>query len=241
MSKPSYTCPISGRVYKTKRGALNSEEREKKKEYIRLNSTSPNHFLNLFVEKCEEFWGWDVVIKEPYDVFNCRISDYFITMEASVSINFSKKIKEGSVSKILQSHINGVQFVNFTKRNLVTFILNLSEFPLMAEKTREYLEFNKSFREWSVKKSWVFNEGHEFSEERGDIIDMKNKIRALENQLRELKTTFSERTEYYSEGYSMLWESNNPEPSTDIRIKEEFYNMAITSVESSLWYLSHSI
>lgn len=234
MSKPPYTCPISGRVYKTKRGALNSEEREKKKEYIRLNSTSPRHFMELLCEKGKEFWGWDVVIGDGVE---CEITSNFIEMIFSVHINFSKKPKQRSISRLLESYIKGVKcecitrvssdFVLSSRR--VHFRLNLSNFPLIAEKTREYVGFKKSIREWSVEQRRVIDEGHEFAEEMEDIIEINNKIRLVKNELRDLNETLSERTEYYVGGYSSLWYCKNPKPSIDVTIKKGFYNTLFIS------------
>ena len=235
----TYTCPLSGRIYKTKRGALRSEEREQRKDYIRLHTTTPQHFVELLVSKGKEFWGWDVEVDlERVEV--CKESSWSDSQDLGVRVRLNVRLdcnrrvaKNQWLTDYLRSHINGLGRYDrswhrmwYAKTTAVpeTLWLPFSEFPLMSENYNKYCAQKDSTYEWLNEKSRVTREGSYFATSREEYKELDAEIQKINKIRDELIDRQNEIVGYFKKGYVSLWECQNPAPQKDSDLCRAFGN-----------------
>lgn len=233
----TFTCSLSGRVYRTRRGALNSEERERRKDYIRLHTTTPQHFVELLVEKGKEFWGWDVeAYLEKTEV--CKEScwsdkpDLGVRVRLNIYLDCNKRVgKNKWLTDYLRSHINGLGRYDhswhrmwYAKTTSVpeTLWLSFSQFPLMSENYNKYCAQKDSTFEWLNQKSKVTREGSYFATSREEYVELDEEIQKINKIRDELVRKQSEVVDYFKKGYVSLWECQNPAPEKDSYLRKAF-------------------
>lgn len=235
--KKTYTCSLSGRVYKTRRGALNSEERERRKDYIRLHTETPQHFAALLVEKGKEFWGWDVEVSiEKHEV--CKESFWTDEQDLGVKVMLNMRLdcnrrvgKSRWLTDYLRGHINGLgrydrswHEVRYAKISTVmeTLWLPFSEFPLLSANYDKYSEQQKMTYKWLDEKSKVNEEGKYFAASREEYKELDLKLRELYKLRDELDSKRDKLMSYFKDGYVSLWECQNPAPHKDKYLFDAF-------------------
>lgn len=233
----TYTCSLSGRVYKTKRGAMNSEDRERSKDYIRLHTETPQHFAALLVEKGKEFWGWDVEVDiEKYEV--CKESfwsdkqDLGVKVMLNMQLDCNRRVgKNQWLTDYLRNHINGLghddrswhrMWYAKTTTVMETLWLPFSQFPLLSANYDKYSEQKKITYKWLDEKNKVNKEGNYFATSREEYKELNLKIREIEKARNKLVSKQDELVRYFRDGYVSLWECQNPSPPKDKYLCDAF-------------------
>lgn len=233
----TYTCTLSGRVYKTRRGALNSEERERRKDYIRLHTETPQHFVALLVEKGKEFWGWDIKVDiEKYEVckeyFWSNSQEQGVKVTLMIQLDCNRRVRKKQwLTDYLRDHIKGLgrydrsyHEMRYAKTETVmeTLWLPFSQFPLLSANYDKYSEQMKITHEWLNEKNKVNEEGKYFAASREEYKELNLKLQEIEKARRKLVSKQNELVSYFKDGYVSLWECQNPAPHKDKYLCDAF-------------------
>jgi len=164
-----YICEVSGRRYKTARGARESAKRERlrsyQRNYVRLNASTAQEFLNLMVEKSKEFYGWDMELELKTSSFGYwqnqkqNTEDKILTIEAKMWLSINRK--SGQRKKIcyfIRDHFESVNlsFDWLEVRDFdvpgvyktVKFQLTLKNFPKLLENYEKFLAQQYAYNEY---------------------------------------------------------------------------------------------
>lgn len=227
-----FVCEVTGRKYKTRRGAENSMKRERllewQRNYFRLNATSVEHLVELMVEKGREFWGWDLRINS-LEHFGSSISNMgkvYVKFALSFKLKPVKRHnKHTLIAEYMIYHVLGLEamsnWTSFHSHKVMntncemTFYLYPDKFPLINEKYLKYCDSVLEYKKWEDEKSVVDLEALRFLRTQEDFEMVDNRIRLLEQQLDIAKGTKYEIERYYKGGYKRLWASKAPEPVID--------------------------
>lgn len=234
-----YVCEVTGRKYKTKRGAENSAKRERlldwQRNYFRLNATSVEHLVELMVEKGREFWGWDLQVNglKQYGSFTSNQGKVYIKFFLSFKIRPEKRHnKHTLIAEYLIFHVLGLEAMsNWTSFHshkvmdnycTMTFWFYPDKFPLINDKYIEYCDSMIRYKKWEDEKSVVDLEALRFLRSREDFKMVQKRIEILEQQLALAKNTKYEIEKYYKKGYNELWASKALEPVIDGEMDKMF-------------------
>lgn len=236
-----YICEVTGRRYKTKRGAENSAKRERllewQRNYFRLNATSVKHLVELMVEKGREFWGWDLKISslEHLGSSTSNMGKVYVKFALSFKLRPVKRHnKHTFIAEYLNYHVLGLgamqNWTTFHSHKVIdnncelTFYLYPEKFPLINEKYPEYCDSVLEYKKWEDEKSVVDLEALRFLRTQEDFKMVQKRIDTLQQQLDIAKNTKYEIERYYKRGYKELWASKVPEPMVDEGMDRMFRN-----------------
>jgi hypothetical protein len=234
-----YVCEVTGKKYKTARGAKDSAKRERlldwQRNYFRLNATSVEHLVELMAEKGKEFWGWDLEVSElrHRGCFETSIGKPFVRFSLSLKLVPGKRYnKHTRIGEYILSHICGLDALfNWTsfrdqsisgRYSVMTFSFNLERFPLIKEKYVSYSRSVSDYNEWEKEKSVVELEAVRFSKRQEDYEMADHRVAILEHQLDIARNTRNEIAKYYVNGYNKLWRNQAPEPQIDEKLDRMF-------------------
>lgn len=232
-----FTCELTGKVYKTKRGALQSAKREmlrrEQAEYIRLHAESPVHFLELLADKGKEFWGWEVktsllsveLREEIWGHF-----DFGLKVKFKIKAVFPKRVKKSEIlCEYLRNHFNCLGAVSDNpwatlsdaSHNAIvqSAWLSFAKFPKLKEKHDEYCKFKIIRSNWMNEKLQIEREARMFAFSQKDYVEVSKEINEISKQIESLNREMSKLTSnrrdlelYYTTGYVSFWENLTPEP-----------------------------
>lgn len=232
-----FICEVSGRRYKTARGARESAKRERLREYqrnyVRLNAGTAQEFVDLMVEKSKEFYGWDMSLEiknSSFDFWQNReqnTKDKVLTVEARMWLSINRR--SGQRKKIcyfIRDHFEGVDlsFDWLEVRNFgvpgayktVKFQLTLKNFPKLLENYEKFLEQQSAYHKYIDAKRKASVDAKHFVESRPDYQSRWEEEKKIQEMLDKHKLQMRKLSDYYLEGYMRLWElSNGGSPEVD--------------------------
>ena len=238
-----FICEVSGRRYKTARGARESAKRERLREYqrnyVRLNASTAQEFLNLMVEKSKEFYGWDMELELKISRFDYserskkNIEDKVLSVEAYIGLSINRrKGRKEMMYYFIPKHFKGVYTSCFWKevrhysmksQNTIQFRLFLGDFPKLLESYKKFLEQQSKYSNFVDKRCKANTDGTKFAESREDYKSMVEERIRIENSLQKHNQEIGKMYEYYKDGYMMLWEcSNGKAPEIDPELSDSF-------------------
>ena len=232
-----YICEVSGRRYKTARGAIESAKRERlrsyQRNYVRLNASTAQNFLDLLVEKSKEFYGWDMKLEiknSSFDYWQSQkkhIKDKVLSVEAHMELSINrKKSSRKKICLFLSEHFEGV-YPSYTWEEVkdfnvpgacktIKFNLTLDDFPKLLENYEKFLEQQSRYYEFSDKKRKAHGDAKQFVQTRPDYKEMEEENTRIEKMLQNHRVEMKKISDYYEEGYMRLWEcSNGKAPEVD--------------------------
>lgn len=236
-----YVCEVTGRKYKTRRGAENSEKRERlmesQRNYFRLNATSVEHLVDLMIEKSKVFWGWDLDVVEFRHLGSITTSSGKSIVRFSVSLKLipgKRYNKHTRIGEYILAHISGLgasfNWTSFRDQSIIgryssmTFSFDTEKFPLIKEKYVAYCRSVSDYNEWEKEKSVVELEAVKFARKQEEYKMADRRITLLEHQLDIARNTRNDIARYYVKGYNKLWLDQVPEPSIDETLDRMFKN-----------------
>jgi hypothetical protein len=239
-----FICEVSGRRYKTARGARESAKRERLREYqrtfVRLNAGTAQDFLDLMVEKSKEFYGWDMSLEiknSSFDYWQSQkkhIKDKILTVEAHMELSINKE--KGSRKKMcyfIPEHFEGLHF-SFSWEEVrhfsipgacktIKFQLTLGDFPKLLENYEKFLEQQSNYYKFMDKKRKANSDAKQFVETRLDYKELCEQEKRIEKMLQDHRVEMKKMFDYYEGGYMRLWEcSNGKAPEIDAELSDTF-------------------
>jgi hypothetical protein len=239
-----YICEVSGRRYKTARGAIESAKRERlrsyQRNYVRLNAGTAQRILDLMVEKSKEFYGWDMKLEiknSSFDYWQSQkkhIKDKILTVEAHMELSINKeKGRRKKMCYFISEHFEGVHS-SFSFEEVkhfsipgacktIRFQLTLGDFPKLLENYEKFLEQQSKYHEFVDKKRKANSDAKQFVETRSDYRELWEHKERIEKMLQSHQVEMKKMFDYYQDGYMRLWEcSNGKAPEIDAELSETF-------------------
>jgi len=236
-----FVCEVTGRKYKTKRGAEDSAKRERlldwQRNYFRLNATSVEHLVELMGEKGKEFWGWDLEVGELMHRGSMTISSgksiikFFLSLKLVPGKRYNKHTRIG---EYILAHVSGLDasfnWTSFRDQSIsgryssITFSFDPEKFPLIKEKYVAYCRSVSDYNEWEKEKSVVELEAVKFARKQEEYKMADRRITLLEHQLDIARNTRNNIAKYFVKGYNKLWLDRVPEPLIDEKLVRMFKN-----------------
>jgi hypothetical protein len=237
-----YICEVSGRRYKTARGARESAKRERlrsyQRNYVRLNASTAQEFLNLMVEKSKEFYGWDMKLeyKKSSLLFwkNHKLEDKALSIEAEMWLSTNEeKGSRKNISHLISRHFERVdtsltweEVKHFSipgAYKTIKFVLTLGDFPKLLESYKKFSEQQSEYITFLDKRSKASTDGTKFVASREDYKSMVEERIKIEKSLQKYNREIDKMFEYYKDGYMRLWEcSNGKAPEIDPELSKTF-------------------
>ncbi len=234
-----FVCEVTGRKYKTKRGAEDSAKRERlldwQRNYFRLNATSVEHLVELMGEKGKEFWGWDLEVDELRHRGSIATSSGKSFVKFSLSLKLvpgKRHNKHTRIGEYILAHVYGLDasfnWTSFRDQSIsgryssMTFSFDLEKFPLIKEKYVAYCRSVSDYNEWEKEKSVVELEAVKFARKQEDYEIADKRISVLEHQLDIARNTRNNIAKYFVRGYNKLWLDQVPEPPIDKSLDRMF-------------------
>lgn len=234
-----YVCEVTGRKYKTKRGAENSAKRERlmksQRNYFRLNATSVEHLVELMVEKGREFWGWDLEVSGLRHLGSLTTSSgksivkFFLSFKLVPGKRYNKHTRIG---EYILAHVSGLNssfnWTSFRDQTItgrfcsMTFSFDPERFPLINEKYVTYCRSVSDYNEWEKEKSAVELEAVKFAKKQENYEMADKRVSILEHQLDIARRTRNDIARYFVKGYGKLWLDQVPAPLIDETLDRMF-------------------
>lgn len=237
-----YICEVSGRRYKTARGARESAKRERlrsyQSNYVRLNASTAQEFLNLMVEKSKEFYGWDMELylkNSSFDLWQNRkqsTKDKVLSIEAEMLLSVNKKYgRRKRICYFIPGYFEGVnlsfhwnEIRDFSEEfRTVKFELTLNNFPKLLENYEKFLEQQSAHYKYLDTKRKASADAKHFVESRPDYQSRREEEDKIQSILDKHRQKTKELVNYYTDGYMSLWEcSNGSAPRVDMGLSDTF-------------------
>lgn len=239
-----FICEVSGRRYKTARGARESAKRERlrlyQRNFVRLNSGTAQEFVDLMVEKSKEFYGWDMKLELKNSSFDYwqkqknRNKDKTLTIEAHMGLSINRESgKRKKICYFLSEHFEGVncsytweevhQFSIPGAYKTIKFYLTLGDFPKLLENYEKFLEQQSEYFKFVDKKRKAGSDAKQFVETRSDYKELWEHRERIEKMLQSHQVEMKKMFDYYEDGYMRLWEcSNGKAPEIDAELRDTF-------------------
>ena len=237
-----FICEVSGRRYKTARGARESAKRERlrsyQRDYVRLNAGTAQEFIDLMVEKSKEFYGWDMELELKSSGFDYwqnqkqSTEDKVLSIEAEMLLSINKKY--GGRKRICYFILGYFEGVNLSfgwnevryfseKFRKVKFHLTLKNFPKLLENYEKFLEQRSANYVYLDTKHKAKNDAKNFVESRPDLQSRREEEDKILSILDKHRQKTKELVNYYTDGYMSLWEcSNGSAPRVDMELSDTF-------------------
>jgi len=230
-----YVCEVSGRRYKTARGARESAKRERLRsyqcDYVRLNAGTAQEFIDLMVEKSKEFYGWDMELylkNSSFDYWQNQkqsTEDKVLSIEAEMLLSVNKKYgRRKRICYFIPGYFEGVNLSpdwdevrDFSEKfRKVKFHLTLKNFPKLLENYEKFLEQQSAYHKYIDAKRKASVDAKHFVESRPDYQSRWEEEKKIQEMLDKHKLQMRKLSDYYLEGYMRLWElSNGDSPEVD--------------------------
>ncbi len=237
-----FICEVSGRRYKTARGARESAKRERLREYqrnyVRLNAGTAQEFIDLMVKKSKEFYGWDMELDlgtlgfDYWQNQKHKKEDKVFSIEAKMWLSINKKRgKRKRICYLIAEHFEGVNLgfhwydVNdFSKKpRSVKFELTLKNFPKLLENYEKFLAQRSVWFDYIGAKSKAREDAKYFLESRPDFQSRCEEESRILSILDKHRQKTRELADYYKDGYMRIWEcSNGSAPEVDKELSDMF-------------------
>lgn len=237
-----YVCEVSGRRYKTARGARKSAKRERLREYqrnyVRLNAGTTQEFLDLMVEKSKEFYGWDMELKikksgfDHWQSIEENIEDKVLLVEAYMRLSINRRKGRNEVMYyFIPKYFKDVHPSCFWREvkdysmqsKKIEFRLTLGCFPKLLENYKKFLEQQSEYFKFIEKKRKASSDARQFVESRPDYRKLLEHRKRIEGMLRSHEVKMKKMFDYYEDGYIRLWECSNGEvPEIDFDLRDTF-------------------
>lgn len=237
-----YICEVSGRRYKTARGARESAKRERlrsyQRNYVRLNAGTTQEFVDLMVDKSKEFYGWDmalVVRNSSFDYWQNQkqsIENKVLSIEAGMWLSVNKKYgRRKRICYFIPGYFEGVnlsydwnEVKDFNEEfRTVKFHLTLKDFPKLLENYKKFLAQQSANYGYLDTKRKASSDARHFVESRPDYQSRREEESKIQSILDDHQRKTKELVNYYTDGYMSLWEcSNGSAPMIDPDLHDTF-------------------
>jgi hypothetical protein len=224
----TYTCPISGRVYKTRRGAKASEAREKEKidlsEYFKNNCGTIYELTKLLSDKSKELFGWEIVVREYSRAEIVTFpSGEGIRFNLKFFLNLNKKVSPGA--RVID-HITGkfpfirtywTCWTTFREQESrgycsVDFVVMFKDFPLMKENRDLYILQCEEKKKYEYEEKLVLAESRCFTQNLDEYKDQLKVVKELEGKIFREKEKLYGIEKFNIDEYKLLWQKAAGEP-----------------------------
>ena len=230
-----FTCSVTGKKFKTARGAKKSEARHRlaleRKNFFRLNAESPRHLFELISTKSKEFWGWDFHLLElktgdpgrSEDISSQSRPDTGVYIVASFEFNPNRKHrKHQSVWEYINTYINGLDCHSswwwgetLNKRKYIDqkIWLSFKDFPIFNSKYNDYMNQLNEYYSWCSEERIVDKEARLLVRDFDSIKIIKEQIEDLDKKRDLASRLLEDKMEYHINKYkTLLWLPHNPKP-----------------------------
>lgn len=247
-----FKCPETGKLFPTLAEARKSaravrkerekaEETERKKDYIRLNASTPREVVDLLVEKSLEFWGVKLEINSLWthrcigDRINFSIDLKAHSTKSRGWMNISHCRIRGSISDtytkdLIQYGFNGFNLsntrfhyrVNSFTTSKIELSIKISDFPLISEKHNKYEEQGRNLSLWQSSFFAARLLGNAIARQSVEVSKLSELIEYHEKCAQRYKEVQNNLYGHYDKEVTTPWESKNPAPEIDQELKEMF-------------------
>ena len=242
--KTQFVCGLSGRLYKTARGARESEKREalikERKDYLVNNVSDLGSFETLLIQKSKEFYDWDLHIHKFERVRLEEIQSTAVGLRFRMEFNMflGEKSKRVGKHKFVLEHLcEGFTGLKSCWTSWATFksqqssgcsitgdmILEFKHFKLIEKNYHEYLVLAEKEKKYLVERNKVVNESSYFAESLEEHQKQKKEVVRLNALLNAANCKLNEIKRHHSEKYVDLWKNSvEPKPEIDYELVRMF-------------------
>jgi len=238
-----YVCQVTGKTYKTKRGARNSEAREsvklRQRNYARENASTLNELVDILVQKSKEFYGWDLVVHGVSDikVIERSTNDLGLLFKLGFNLYPNKRVSQyNHIAYFLCDGFSGLQqywtnWMTFREQNRcdrvakADMFISFSDFPLIHEKYKEFLSLKEEKQIFLNKECMVREEAQKFTSQLPEYLEQEKLVSDIHRSLEEERILLWKIKEYNTQSYLNLWfRSEGPCPEIPSELDDMFSN-----------------
>lgn len=265
-----YKCPVTGELWPTEKQAKNcaarararakkklaeeeqtkklSEEREFRRNFVRLNAKSPAHAIELLLSKSEEFWGIrfeiprlavpGVLAQSLYwhtDASNEKCASSVVIIEAKVTDTELLKKNYTGIERFRRPSIsNFLNFIgfetgsgnpgNFDGTNFrMNIYIPFERFPLINTNFKLLKSDRDKLRRRNTHRNEVFSMAQNTASEQPECQEMQHVLTSLNDLLSDLRSKQQNYINNFATKYvTEFWDKVNPEPTVNSELQELF-------------------
>jgi len=218
-----YVCEVTGRTYKTERGARNSEAREsiklRQRNYARENASTLEELMNIIIQKSKEFYGWDVVVHRVSEikVAERNLDDLGLRFKLSFNLYPGKKVGQYRyLTRLLCEGFSGLQeywgnWKTFRDQNLTgkpcnaDIFISFSDFPRIHENYNKYISLCEAKKSYRDIENGVRGEAEVFTVQLPEHRKQCKVVDEAYGYLEEQRKILQEISDYNVRSYMELW------------------------------------
>jgi hypothetical protein len=238
-----YVCKVTGRTYKTERGARNSEAREsvklRQRDYAKENASTLEELMNIIIQKSKEFYGWDVVVHHVSEIKVVEKSKNDLGLRFKLSFNLYPGRKVGqrrTITHFLCDGFSGLQqhwydWRTFRDQNLTgrpcnaDMFIPFKDFPRIHEKYQEYISLCEHEKSYRARETEIGREAEWFTMQLPELQKQNKEVNRAYKYLEEQRKLLQEIRDYNTRYYMELWRrSEGPGPNIPRELEGMFGN-----------------
>ena len=236
-------CKVTGKTYKTEKGARNSEAREsvklRQRNYARENASTLEELMNIIIQKSKEFYGWDVVVHHVSEikVVEKNFDDLGLRFKLSFNLYPGKKVgRYRLVTEFLCGGFSGLQqywgnWKSFRDQNLTgkpcnaDMFISFSDFPRIHKNYKKYISLCETKNSYKVKEIKIREEAELFTNQLREYLEQEKIVSEMYKSLEVQRELLSKIKNHNVMSYVNLWRrSQGPGPEIPSELGDMFRN-----------------